>query len=98
MKTAIGSGFLHVVIADPARLDDAARLLENRLGGTTHRNAEGAELSIVAPGPEEANAALGALLADGIELSSFAMGSPSLEEVFLALTGGDAALGGDEGA
>jgi hypothetical protein len=37
-------------------------------------------------------------LADGIELSSFAMGSPSLEEVFFALTGDDAALGGSEGA
>jgi ABC-2 type transport system ATP-binding protein len=90
LKAAIGSGFLHVVITDPARLDDAARLLESRLGGSTHRNAEGAELSIVARGPAEANAALGALLAEGIELSSFAMGSPSLEEVFFALTGGDA--------
>jgi ABC-2 type transport system ATP-binding protein len=99
LKAAIGSGFLHVVIADPARLDDAARLLESRLGGSTHRNAQGrndqrVELSIVAPGPTEANAALGALLADGIELSSFAMGSPSLEEVFFALTGDDAAPGG----
>jgi ABC-2 type transport system ATP-binding protein len=98
LKAAIGSGFLHVVIADPGRLDDAARLLESRLGGSTQRNAEGAELSIVARGPEEANAALSALLAKGIVLSSFAMGSPSLEEVFFALTGNDAALGGDKGA
>ncbi|MGD9614018.1 MAG: ATP-binding cassette domain-containing protein [Alphaproteobacteria bacterium] len=95
LKSAIGSGFLHVVVADPARLDDAARLLERSLGGSTHRNAEGAELSIVARRPEEANAALGALLAEGIELSSFAMGSPSLEEVFFALTGDEAGL--DEG-
>jgi ABC-2 type transport system ATP-binding protein len=97
LKSAIGSGFLHVVVADPARLDDAARLLESRLGGSTHRNAEGAELSIVASGPREANAALGGLLAEGIELSSFSIGSPSLEEVFFALTG-DAAPGGGEGA
>ena len=89
LKTTIGSGFLHVVIADPARRDEAARLLETCLAASVHRSAEGAELSIIARQPAEANAALGALLARGIELSSFSMGSPSLEEVFFALTGND---------
>ncbi len=90
LKTATGSGFLHVVIADPARLDDAARLLEQTLGHSLKRNAEGAELSITAATPQAANAALGALIAAGIELASFSMGSPSLDEVFFALTGGSA--------
>jgi ABC-2 type transport system ATP-binding protein len=89
LKTAIGSGFLHVVIADPARLDEAARVLEACLGGSTRHGAEGAELAIIARQPAEANAALSALLAKGIKLSSFSMGSPSLEEVFFALTGSD---------
>ncbi len=35
-----------------------------------------------------ANEALAALIAAGIELADFSMGSPSLEEVFFALTGG----------
>ena len=34
LKAATGSGFLHVALADPARLDEAARLLEAHLGGT----------------------------------------------------------------
>ena len=91
LKTAIGSGMLHVVVANPARLDEAARLLEASLGAAAHRSAEGSELSIVARQPEEANSAVAALLAEGIELSSFSMGNPSLEEVFFALTGGGAA-------
>src|SRR5690606_38029669 len=34
LKTATGSGFLHVALADPARLDQATQLLEARLGGS----------------------------------------------------------------
>ncbi len=87
LKAATGSGFLHVALADPARLDEAARLLEARLGGATQRSVEGAQLSIVARSPAEANNAIGILIANGIELSDFSMGSPSLDEVFFALTG-----------
>ena len=44
LKVATGSGFLHVAVADPARLDEAARLLETHLGGSVQRSAEGATL------------------------------------------------------
>jgi len=87
LKVATGSGFLHVAVADPARLEEAARLLETHLGGSVQRGVEGARLAIVAKTPHDANAALGALIDSGIELADFSMGSPSLEEVFFALTG-----------
>ncbi|MCR4267902.1 ATP-binding cassette domain-containing protein [Nitratireductor sp. ZSWI3] len=87
LKSAIGSGFLHVAPADPARLDEAEAILEQRLGGTAQRSPEGAQLSIVAGSPKAANEALAALIAAGIELADFSMGSPSLDEVFFALTG-----------
>ncbi|WP_265517093.1 ATP-binding cassette domain-containing protein [Nitratireductor luteus] len=87
LKSAIGSGFLHVAVADPARLDEAEAILEMRLGGTVQRSPEGAQLSIVAGSPKAANEALAALIAAGIELADFSMGSPSLDEVFFALTG-----------
>jgi ABC-2 type transport system ATP-binding protein len=87
LKAATGSGFLHVAIADAARLEEAARLLEQKLGATVQTSAEGGQLSIVAGSPKAANEALGALVAAGIELSDFSMGSPSLDEVFFALTG-----------
>ena len=52
------------------------------------RSVEGAVLSIRAGTADQANRALSALLAAGIELSDFTMGQPSLDEVFFALTGG----------
>ena len=41
----------------------------------------------MAPTAEAASRALTTLFAAGIEVADFAMGSPSLEEVFFALTG-----------
>jgi ABC-2 type transport system ATP-binding protein len=87
LKVATGSGFLHVALMDPARLDEAAAILEARLGATVQRSVEGAMLSVVAKTSRDANDALGALLAANIELADFSMGSPSLDEVFFALTG-----------
>ncbi|MEO8063851.1 MAG: ATP-binding cassette domain-containing protein [Pseudomonadota bacterium] len=87
LKAATGSGFLHVALHDSVRLEEAARLLETHLGTTVQRSVEGATLSVAAKNPGDAHAALGALLAAGIEPADFSMGSPSLEEVFFSLTG-----------
>jgi ABC-2 type transport system ATP-binding protein len=91
LKAATGSGYLHVTLADPARIEAAARLLEERLGGEAQRNVEGAVLSIKTSSPQEANAALAALVAAGIALDGFSMAAPTLDEVFFALTGHGAA-------
>jgi ABC-2 type transport system ATP-binding protein len=87
LKAATGSGFLHVTLADPSRLDEAARWLEQQLGGEAQRNVEGAALSIKANSAHAANAALAGLTAAGIEIDGFSMAAPSLDEVFFALTG-----------
>jgi ABC-2 type transport system ATP-binding protein len=92
LKAAVGSGFLHVALADPARLEAAAELLAARLGASVQRSPEGARLSVMAGTPQAANEALAALIAAGIELSDFSMASPSLDEVFFALTGGGDAV------
>jgi ABC-2 type transport system ATP-binding protein len=88
LKRATGSGFLHVTVGDMARLDEAVRILETRLAGTVQRGVEGARLSIATNTPRDANDALGALIDAEIELTDFSVGSPSLDEVFFALTGG----------
>ena len=87
MKAATGSGFLHITLAKPDALDAAGQLLESQLGRSVQRSVEGAELSLTAPSPQAANAAVAALLAAGFDLAGFSMGSPSLDEVFFALTG-----------
>ena len=76
LKVATGSGFLHVAVADPSRLDEAAKLLQSRLGGSVQRSEEGATLAVVARTPHDANAALGALIDAGIELLGFLDGQP----------------------
>ena len=77
-----------MAVTDPARLEEAASLLERHLGASVQRNVEGAMLAVVARTPHDANAALGALIDAGSELADFSMGSPSLDEVFFSLTGG----------
>jgi ABC-2 type transport system ATP-binding protein len=87
LKVATGSGVLHVALADVARVEEAARILESQLGATVQRSVEGAMLSVGAKTSHDANVALGVLIDAGIELADFSMGSPSLDEVFFALTG-----------
>jgi len=87
LKSAIGAGFLHVTLSDPGRLGAAAAMLEARLGATAQRSPEGGRLAVMAGSARAAQEAIAALLADGVELTDFAMGQPSLEEVFFALTG-----------
>jgi ABC-2 type transport system ATP-binding protein len=87
LKRATGSGMLHVALAGPDRLDEAERLLGEHLGAPVQRSAEGAQLAVVTDSARSANAALAALIAGGFEITDFSMGSPSLDEVFFALTG-----------
>lgn len=89
LKAATGAGVLHVTLADPAQGGAAAALLGERLGAAVQASAEGARLAVAAA-PEEASAAVAALLGRGIALTDFALGQPSLDEVFFALTGAPA--------
>jgi ABC-2 type transport system ATP-binding protein len=87
LKAATGSGMLHVALADPSRLDAAAALIEARLGSTVQRSVEGGTLAVACVSAEAASGSVAALVAAGIEPADFSMGSPSLDEVFFALTG-----------
>lgn len=87
LKAAIGSGFLHVTLSDPAQVDAAAQLLEQLLASEAHRSPEGMTLSIKANPPNLANLALAKLAEAGILTDGFSMAAPSLDEVFFALTG-----------
>ena len=87
LKAATGSGFLHVTLADPDQIDAASALLEQLLAAPVQRNAEDMRLSIRAASATAASEGVAALVAAGIELADFSMGTPSLEEVFFSLTG-----------
>ncbi len=87
LKAQVGSGFLHVHLAEGAEIERAARLLEERLAHPARKDADGGQLAVVAGTAHTAATAVAGLIADGIEVADFSMGSPSLDEVFFSLTG-----------
>jgi ABC-2 type transport system ATP-binding protein len=87
LKASVGSGSLQVRLRDATRRDDAAALLERLLGVPVQRQADPAALTARLDGAAAAARALGELAVEGIDVTEFALGQPSLDEVFLALTG-----------
>src|SRR5690606_7769849 len=86
-KASVGSGTLRVRLLDPAQRPPAERVLAERLGADVHREADPAALAAPVADPARAAAAVAALADAGVEIDAFAVGQPSLAEVFMALTG-----------
>ncbi len=87
LKAKVGAGTLRVRLTDPADRPTARRLLTDTLGETVSLDPDPATLSAAAPDAERAASALAALAAAGIGVVEMALGQPSLDQVFLALTG-----------
>jgi ABC-2 type transport system ATP-binding protein len=87
LKASVGSGALHVRLRDPEDRPDAERVLSRALGVPVHLESDPAALSARVSDPERVAHALAELSRSGFSLTDFALGQPSLDEVFLALTG-----------
>ncbi|TQF66301.1 ATP-binding cassette domain-containing protein [Rhodococcus spelaei] len=87
LKASVGSGALHVRVADPAKRPAAAELLTDILGVEVSEESDPAALTARTDDPRRVALALPALHEAGIDVTTFALGQPSLDEVFLALTG-----------
>ncbi|MEX5718274.1 ATP-binding cassette domain-containing protein [Geodermatophilus maliterrae] len=87
LKASVGSGSLHVRVLDPARRAEARGLLERVLGVPVAEDGDPAALTARVPDGAPTARALAALEDAGLPLAQFALGQPSLDEVFLALTG-----------
>ena len=86
LKASVGSGALHVRLLDPQQRPQAAELLDRALGAV-NLEADPAALTATCSEPERAADAVAALARSGVGVASFTLGQPSLDEVFLALTG-----------
>ncbi len=94
LKSSVGAGALHVRLIDPERRPEAQRLLSASLGTTVLLEPEAVALSARLRA-EDHDRALTLLVSDAlavlghaeISVSDFSLGQPSLDEVFLALTG-----------
>jgi ABC-2 type transport system ATP-binding protein len=88
LKATVGSGALHVRVRDPEQRIQARDLVEATVGGAVLLGADPTELSARGGATHEAVASALTALADaGIEVTELSLGQPSLDEVFLALTG-----------
>ena len=86
LKASVGGGALHVRLLDPAQRAEAAQKLESELG-SVNLESDPARLSISCADPERGAEAMANLSRAGIGIGDFSLGQPSLDEVFLALTG-----------
>ena len=86
LKASVGSGSLHVRLLHPEQRPEAARVLERTLE-TVHLESDPAALSAPCADGDPAARALAELTLAGVRIADFALGQPSLDEVFLALTG-----------
>jgi len=86
LKASVGTGSLHVRLLDPDRRAEAARVLERELGPVV-LEPDPAALSAACGDPERAAIGVGELGRAGVGIADFSLDQPSLDEVFLALTG-----------
>jgi ABC-2 type transport system ATP-binding protein len=87
LKDSLGSGVLHLRLHDARRRPQAAQLLARTLDAVPRDEVEPTTISIPALDASRVPRALDELIRSGIELAAFSLSQPSLDEVFLALTG-----------
>ncbi|CCH87867.1 Daunorubicin resistance ATP-binding protein drrA [Modestobacter italicus] len=86
LKASVGTGSLSVRLLDPARRAEAAELLERTVGPVV-LEPEPTALSATGADAGRAAVAVAELSRAGFPLAHFSLQQPSLDEVFLALTG-----------
>ena len=87
LKARVGNGALHVRVMHPADRPRASAVLARVLHVEIRDEVDPAAVSATVADPAIVTAALTALADENIELAQFSLGQPSLDEVFLALTG-----------
>jgi ABC-2 type transport system ATP-binding protein len=87
LKASVGASAMHVRLASADQRGEARELVERILGDGLMPVTEPAELTARLQNSAQAAEVLGALTRANIEVAEFSVGNPSLDEVFLALTG-----------
>jgi ABC-2 type transport system ATP-binding protein len=86
LKASVGSGAMHVRLLDPEQRPDAERILSGWVK-SVHLEPDPAALSVPCASPDRAAEMVSELSRSNITVANFSVGQPSLDEVFLALTG-----------
>jgi len=87
LKASVGSNTLHFHLRDPAQRGQAQALVSALLGNGVLPPTDPSAFSIKVADAKAAAECLAALTDAGIQVTEFALGTPSLDDVFFALTG-----------
>jgi ABC-2 type transport system ATP-binding protein len=87
LKASVGESALLLRLEDPADIDDARRLIASVLGVAAVLSPESTKLSAPMQDPDSVTDLLLRFRESGIRLSEFSVQKPTLDEVFLTLTG-----------
>jgi ABC-2 type transport system ATP-binding protein len=87
LKASIGAGTLQLRLRDPEQRPHAERLLSQALGVPVNLASDPAGLSARVADPHLVAHALWTLSRASLTVTDFSLGQPSLDEVFLTLTG-----------
>ena len=89
LKASVGSGALRVRLVDPAQRGAAEQVLRRRFD-EVQLEPDPAALSVARADADGGAQVVGELSRSGVRVAEFSLGQPSLDEVFLALTGAPA--------
>jgi ABC-2 type transport system ATP-binding protein len=87
LKASVGGGAVHIRLRDPEQRADAEQRLSLALDAPVHLERDPVALSARVDDAERVAQAIASLTSSGIAVTEFSLGQPSLDEVFLALTG-----------
>jgi ABC-2 type transport system ATP-binding protein len=87
LKRSVGANAVHVRLSDPTQLDAARHAVSRVLPDGVMPASEELVVSARLANTSQAAEVLAAVTQAGIDVAEFSVGTPSLDEVFLALTG-----------
>ena len=87
LKTSVGSSTLHLRLSDPSDVDEASSVVRRLLVEDPVPTSEAAGLNVALTDANQAAEVLIGLRQSGISIASVTVQKPTLDEVFLALTG-----------
>lgn len=86
LKSSVGTGMLHVTLKNEGDYERAKTVMEESIGSILQESSKESHLLMKVSDPAIAAKALTDLTAAEIDLVTFSLSQPSLDEVFLALT------------
>lgn len=87
LKASVGSATLHLTLENARQRSETEQILRETISPDVHETSDPKVFTVPVSDPGRATAAVARLFRNGIVLDEFTLTRPSLDEVFLALTG-----------